>query len=76
MEYYILYLFSESTLLVSSRRFILKTCGNTTLLSAIPPLILLVNKYYPGAGVMVTIAVFHIIVECSVWPAITNLIFK
>lgn len=46
------YLLSESTLLISRQRFILKTCGNTTLLSAIPPLISLVDKYFPGSLIM------------------------
>lgn len=40
-------------MLVSRNRFILKTCGTTTLLHAIKPLMSLVQEIYPGATVMV-----------------------
>ena len=44
---------SESSMLVSRNRFILKTCGTTTLLHAIKPLMSLVQEIYPGTTVMV-----------------------
>ena len=45
---------SESSMFISKNRFILKTCGSTTLLYAIEPLISLVQDYLPGATVMVS----------------------
>jgi S-adenosylmethionine decarboxylase len=46
------YLLSESSLYVSANRFILKTCGTTSLFHAIKPLISLVSSYYPQAKVV------------------------
>lgn len=46
------YLLSESSLYVSEKRFILKTCGTTSLFHAIEPLILLVQTIFPEAVVM------------------------
>lgn len=45
---------SESSMLVSRNRFILKTCGTTTLLYAIKPLMSLVQETFPGTIVMVS----------------------
>ena len=45
---------SESSMFVSKNRFILKTCGTTTLLRAIEPLMQLVLDAYPGTVVMVS----------------------
>ncbi|XP_075237019.1 S-adenosylmethionine decarboxylase isoform X2 [Lycorma delicatula] len=39
------YLLSESSMFISKRRFILKTCGNTTPLQCLEPLLLLVKQY-------------------------------
>ena len=45
---------SESSMLVSQNRFILKTCGTIALLYAIKPLMSLVQETFPGAIVMVS----------------------
>ncbi|XP_064391641.1 S-adenosylmethionine decarboxylase proenzyme-like isoform X2 [Halichondria panicea] len=42
------YLLSESSLFVSSNRFVLKTCGNTTLLCAVKPLFQLISAAFPN----------------------------
>ncbi|XP_064391650.1 S-adenosylmethionine decarboxylase proenzyme-like [Halichondria panicea] len=42
------YLLSESSLFVSSNRFVLKTCGNTTLLCAVKPLFQLISAAFPS----------------------------
>ena len=41
---YFLFISSESSMFVTSKRFILKTCGKTTLLHAVKPLLSLVQQ--------------------------------
>lgn len=38
-------IFSESSMFVAHRRFILKTCGTTTPLQCLKPLLMLVEQY-------------------------------
>ena len=39
---------------ISDTRFILKTCGTTTLMNSVKPLFSLVEKYLPGTVVTVS----------------------
>lgn len=47
---------------ISKSRFILKTCGTTTLLYAIEPLIALVQDFFPGA--IVTVSILYMYFMC------------